>query len=312
MSNKHLAALRERDDVLTKIALGYKQGAFIGERIAPVVYTTKEGIKVPKFGRGAFVEYDTERAVGAASNIITLDKGGYLPVVLEEHDLAAGVDYREQAEARFDLHAKATRRVTAGIQLKQEIETARLIQDKAVYESGHSKDLSSTKQWSDGTSDPLTDIADAKEVVRAACGVRPSVLVLGASVFHALTKNTALRNALSANADKTLLTREQITRLLDLDEIIIGEAVASVDGRKQPKDIWGNFASLIVRPTAQSAGNDEGEPSFAYTFRRHGMPVVDRYDEVGGKVEYVRYTDIRKAAVVGGACGYLFEKPIAA
>ena len=97
--SKHLAALRERDEVLTNLAIGHKQGAFIGERIAPVVYVEKEGIKVPKYGKAAFVEYDTERAVGADSNVITLDAGAYLPVVLEEHDLAAGVDYREQHES---------------------------------------------------------------------------------------------------------------------------------------------------------------------------------------------------------------------
>ena len=83
------------------------------------------------------------------------------------------------------------------------------------------------------------------------------------------------------------------------------------DGKKATQDIWGNFASLLVRPTVSAAGNDEGEPSFGYTFRRRGMPVVDRYNEVGGKVEYVRYTDIRKAAAIGGACGFLFQNPIA-
>ena len=66
-----------------------------------------------------------------------------------------------------------------------------------------------------------------------------------------------------------------------------------------------------MRPNAASGGNDEGEPSFGYTFRRRGMPVVDRYEEVGGKVEYARYTDIRKAVVVGGACGFLFENAVA-
>ncbi len=69
--------------------------------------------------------------------------------------------------------------------------------------------------------------------------------------------------------------------------------------------------SLIVRPHAVSDGNDEGEPAFGYTFRRRGMPLIDRYDGVGSKVEYARYTDIRKAAVVGSACGYLFEKAVA-
>ena len=131
MSATHLRKLRGQiDPVLTNLAVGYKQAEFVGEKIMPVVFTDKEGLQVPTFGKGSFVEYDTERAVGAASNVITLDVPNYLPVVLEEHDLAAGVDYREEAESLFDEQAKATRRVTSGVQLRQEIETATLLQVK--------------------------------------------------------------------------------------------------------------------------------------------------------------------------------------
>lgn len=311
--SKYLAELRERDEVLTRLAVGYKQAAFVGERIAPVVYTDKEGIKVPKFGKGAFVEYETERAPRADSNVITLDRGSYLPVVLEEHDLAAGVDYRVQHESRFDEKAKAARRVTGGIQLKQEIEIARLIQSKSVYQSGHTLDLSAAaeKQWSHDKSDVQEALETAKETVRAACGVRPNVLVVGAKVLSKLRMNEGLRANLAANDRKVLLNIEMLKNLLDVEDIIVGEAVYSADGKKDSQDVWGNFAALIVRPHIVSDGNDEGQAGFAYTFRRRGMPVVDRYDGVGGKVEYVRYTDIRKAAVVGGACGYLFQNPIA-
>lgn len=310
--SKHLAALRERDEVLTNLAVGYKQAAFIGERIAPVVSVNKEGIKVPVFGKGAWVEHETERAVGAASNVTTMDRGSNMPIVLEEHDLAIGVDYREQHESRFDEQAKATRRVTTAIQLKQELEIARLIQDKSVYAKGHTEDLASeeAKKWSNDASDIQTQLEKAKEIVRAACGIRPNVLVVGPQVLSKLRMHEGLRNLVSSNQHKVLLNIEILKTLLDLDEIIVGEAVYSADGKKPTQDIWGNFASLIVRPHIVSDGNDEGEAGFAYTFRRRGMPVVDRYDGVGGKVEYVRYTDIRKAAVVGGACGYLFQNPI--
>lgn len=308
--SSHLRKLRGQiDPVLTQIAVGYKQGEFISEKIMPVVYTDKEGVQVPKFGKGSVVEYATERAVGAASNIITLDTPSYLPVVLEEHDLAAGVDYREQAESLFDEQAKATRRATVGVQLRQEMEAATLLQSKTVYESGHSQDLSLTKKWSDKTADPVKDVANAREVVRAACGVKPNVLVLGASVAHALAYHPVLQGLLGNNAHK-IITPELMKMLFEVDEIIIGNAVSAPAPNKQSKDIWGGFAALIVRPTIQSSGNDEGEPTFGYTFRRRGMPVIDRYTEHGGKVEYARYTDIRKVAAVGGACGFLFEKAV--
>lgn len=309
--SSHLRRLRGQvDPVLTNLAVGYKNAEFIAEKIFPQVFTDKEGVQVPVFGKGSFVEYDTKRAVGAASNVITLDAPNYLPIVLEEHDLAAGVDYREQAESLFNEQAKATRRATKGVQLRQEIETAALLQAKSAYQSGHTKDLAATKKWSADDSDPLADIESARETVRAACGVRPGVLVVGASVLSQLKRNKALLASLSANDRKSLLTVEQLKNLLELDDIIVGQAVSSVATSKPTKDVWGKFASLIVRPDLVSDGNDEGEPAFGYTFRRRGMPVVDRYEEVGGKVEYARYTDIRKAAVVGSACGFLFENAV--
>jgi hypothetical protein len=126
----YLKGKRVVDPVLTSIARGYKNAAFIGERIFPIVLTDKEGVTVPTFGKSAFVEYDTERAVGADSNVLVREKTGKLDLVLNEHDLAAPVDYREQAESMFNEEAKAIRRVTSGVNLKRELYAARLAQDK--------------------------------------------------------------------------------------------------------------------------------------------------------------------------------------
>lgn len=47
----YLKGKRVVDPVLTSIARGYKNAAFIGERIFPVVLTDKEGVRVPTFGK---------------------------------------------------------------------------------------------------------------------------------------------------------------------------------------------------------------------------------------------------------------------
>ena len=76
----HLKALRQVDPVLTQLAIGYRQATFIGEQVMPVVNVEKEGIRVPAYGKASFVEYQTERAPHAASNVMTLDKATMLPV----------------------------------------------------------------------------------------------------------------------------------------------------------------------------------------------------------------------------------------
>lgn len=137
----YLKGKRVVDPVLTSIARGYKNAAFIGERIFPVVLTDKEGVRVPTFGKTAFVEYDTERAVGADSNVLVREKTGTLDLVLGEHDLAAPVDYREQAESMFNEESKAIRRATNGVNLRRELIAARLAQDEKVYRIRYADEL---------------------------------------------------------------------------------------------------------------------------------------------------------------------------
>ena len=307
----HLKNLRQIDPVLTQLAIGYKQNEFIAETVMPVVGVDKEGNRVPVFGKGSFVSYETERAAGAESNIVTVDAASMMDVVLAEHDLAVPVDYREKAESMFDMRVKATYKATNGIKLHQEIQTAELVQNDSVYHNNLKENLSLSpdKQWNNAKSDPLEAIFSAKEKVRRECGQEPNILVLGASVFNKLKINENLKSYLSGTEHK-LLNKDILKNLFELDDIIVGKAVSTVQPNNPVEDIWKNFAALLIRPQIRTTGNDEGEPSFGYTFRLRGMPRVDHYLGNGGKIEYSRYTDIRKPAAVGGSCGYLFKNVI--
>lgn len=48
----YLKGKRVVDPVLTTVARGYKNAAFIGDQLFPVVQMEKEGAKVPTFGKG--------------------------------------------------------------------------------------------------------------------------------------------------------------------------------------------------------------------------------------------------------------------
>lgn len=308
----YLKGKRVIDPVLTNIARGYKNAAFIGERIFPVVHTDKEGVTVPTFGKSAFVEYDTERAVGADSNVLVREKTGKLDLVLNEHDLAAPVDYREQAESMFNEEAKAIRRVTNGVNLKRELYAARLAQDKTVYPASSVKALAAAERWVGGKGDPISIIEDGIEAVRNKTGLRPNLMTMGASVMALLKFHPAIQAAIGANERKRI-TLDILKDLFQVDEVVIGEPVSMAsmkeaqDKDKLPSDIWGDNLMLHYVGKAQAGADsaDENEPSFGYTLRRKGMPVADKYDSNGGKVKYCRYTDIYKVAVVGGDAGYL-------
>ncbi|WP_369436618.1 hypothetical protein [Serratia marcescens] len=305
----YLKGKRVVDPVLTTVARGYKNAAFIGDQLFPVVQMEKEGAKVPTFGKGVFAVYDTKRAVGADSNIMIREKQDTMDILLDEHDLAAPVDYREQHESMFNEEAKAARRATNGIELRREIYAAEMAQNPKIYLASAVKKLSKDEAWvKDGKAngDPLRVIEDGMEVVRQNIGLRPNVITFGASVMALLRFHPALQAAIGANERKRI-TDDILKDLFQVDKVLIGAPRSlSTDGKKV-SDLWADNVMLhyITGPQVGSDSADENEPSFGYTFRRTGMPVIDKFDSAGGKVVNVRYTDIYKVAVVGSDAGYL-------
>lgn len=302
----YLKGKRVVDPVLTSVARGYKNAAFIGENLFPIVHVEKEGIIVPLFGKGAFVEYDTERAIGAESNVLLREKASSMDLVLNEHDLAAPVDYREQAESLFNEESKAIRRATNGVNLKRELYAARLAQDPKVYLAGSKKALAAAERWVNGGGEPVKVIEAGIEAVRNATGLRPNIMTMGASVMSALRYHPAIQAQIGANERKRI-TAEILQDIFQIPRVVIGEPVSSPSVKKDTTDIWADNLMLhyVSAPQPGVDTADENEPSFGYTFRRKGMPVADKYEGVGGKVNYARFTDIYKVAVVGGDAGYL-------
>lgn len=299
-----LRKLRVVDPVLTSLARGYRNAQYIGEHLFPVADIDKESGIIPLFGKEAFRLWDTERAIRAKSNVMTADDADTLDVVLREHDLAYPVDYREQAEAMFNEEAKAARRVKDAIDLGREVRAAYLAQNPSTYLSGAKVTLSGSSKWVNSGGDPIKDVEDGKEVIRQRTGMRPNTAVIGAATYASLKFHTKLAAALGSN-ERKLITLEHLKALWGVEDIFIGEALAA-NGAGATGDIWGDNVVLayVAKPGAgQNADHDT--PSFGYTLRKKGMPETDKYDAEGGKVSFVRHTDIYKLVVVGADAGYL-------
>lgn len=299
-----LKKLRIVDPVLTNLARGYHNAQFIAEALFPVVPVPKEGAIVPLFGKEAFRLWETERAIRAVSNVMTPDDINTLDVVLREHDLAYPVDYRESHEALFDIEARAAIRVKDALDLGREYAAAQLAQNPASYPDGSKVVLYGASQWSGSGGDPVAVVEDAKEAMRAKIGVRPNTLVMGASAYATLKFHAKLQEALGSN-ERKLITIEHLRALFGIPDIRIGEALA---GDTTTGDIWGDNVILIYVPAARAGtSRSYDEPSWGYTLRLNNMPETDRYDTDGGKVRYVRHTDVYKQMIVGPDAGYLIS-----
>jgi len=303
-----LKQLRVVDPVLTNIARGYRNAQFVGEALFPLANMDKEAGIVPLFGKEAFRLWDTERAIRAQSNVMTPDDLNTMDVVLREHDLSYPVDYREQAESMFDAEARAAKRVKEAIDLRREVSCAGLAQNVNTYLSGAKVALAGASQWSVSGGDPVAVVETGKEVVRSRIGVRPNTILMGASVYAALKFHTKLQGALGANEAK-LITLEHLRMLFGVQDIVVGEALA---GDTTTSDIWAdNLVLAYVAKPGSGEQSDYETPSFGYTLRKKGMPETDKFDTNGGKVRYVRHTDMYKPVVVGADAGYLISDIVA-
>lgn len=303
-----LKQLRVVDPVLTNIARGYRNAQFVGEALFPLADMDKEAGIVPLFGKEAFRLWDTERAIRAQSNLMIPDDLNTMDVVLREHDLAYPVDYREQAESMFDAEARAAKRVKEAIDLRREVSCAGLAQNVNTYLSGGKVALAGASQWSANGGDPVAVVETGKEVVRSRIGVRPNTILMGASVYAALKFHTKLQGALGANEAK-LITLEHLRTLFGIQNIVVGEGLA---GDSTTADIWSD--NLVLAYVAQPGAGEKSDyetPSFGYTLRKKGMPETDKYDTNGGKVRFVRHTDMYKPVVVGADAGYLISDIVA-
>lgn len=303
------SALRIVDPVLTNLAYGYTNAEFVSEALFPFAQVDKEGVKIPKFGREHFMLYNTERALRAASNQIVPTDIGTVSVTLTEHDLAYPIDYREESEAMFPLQAWATNMVMSGVRLRREVIAAGIATNPANYAASNKVTLSGTGQFSDPASDPQAVIETAKEAIRKNIVRQPNTMVIGAAAWAAMKRNPQLKGLLAT--DRTRLVRlNDLQDIFDIPNIVIGNSVQVSDANVS-SDVWGDSIVLAYVPGASpNVPRTPYEPGYGYTLRK-GMPEVDTYVTEGGKIQFIRATEIFQPYLLGAEAGYLISDVVA-
>lgn len=306
-----LSNLRVVDPVLSALAIGYSNAELIGHHLLPFVEVEKEGGKIPKFGSDAFKLYKTERALRAESNRLVPETPDQITVSLDEHDLEYPIDYREDAEAAFPLQAHATNRVVEAIRLRHEKMVADMVQDPNNFPVGNKIALSSTDAFTNPDSDPEGVVDDAKEAIRTKVVKEPNTMVIGQTAWRALKRHPKLRAILSDTRSR-LVRLADLREIFEIDNIVIGKSVYQAQAGLT-SDIWGGNLVLAYVPTGAPAKAGDApvrsayEPSFGYTLRKQGNPVVDTRMGDGGKLELIRNTDIFKPNLLGAEAGYLVK-----
>jgi len=302
-----LEELRIVDPVLTNIARGYSNDAYIGTVLAPIVPVQKEAGKIPQFGKEAFKLYNTERAIRAKSNRLSPEGRTTIDFTLTEHDIEYPIDYREAEEDLFNLQVYATQTTIDIILLRLEKEIADKVQDLNTYPSTNKITLSGTSKFTSADSDPIATIETGKDAIRSAIGKYPNVMVMGPATYGALKSHGKILDRIKY-AMKGIVTTDILAEIFDIPTVVVGKSIYAADAGVF-YDVWQDNIVLAYVSPAPSGGAERTpyEPSFAYTLRKKNKPETDTYDEVGGKLHIVRTTDLLTVKIVGADAGYLIN-----
>lgn len=308
-----LALTRIADPILTNIARGYSNAELIGDKLFPVVEVTKEGGKIPVFGKDAFKLWNTARALRAGSN----EGEGVLPTTVPytttEHDFQIPLDYRELAEAELlNLEAYTTLGVQSQLALGKEKEQADLAQDLANYSSDNKVTLTDDF-FNEDAIDFIKELLDYKLALASLIGKDPNNMVIGGDCWRHLVMHPKFRGLLTVGSTTALdlsvmPTLQRLSDILEIPNIYIGKAIYS-DGGTFEK-IWGNNIILAYVAPPSGIAQNPYEPAFGYTLRKKNHPVVDKYMTEGGKVTKIRNTDNYDIKIVGADGAFIINNPI--
>ena len=307
MSQMTASQARVIDPILTNVARGYTNGAMVGMQLFPAAPVGVRGGKIVKFGRENFQRYATARAPGSTVATVQYGYAGE-SYSLVDHGLAGlvPVELLEDANAvpGIDLAGGAVRMVQDVVALNLEAEQAALARNAASYATAHKTTLAAATQWSHEDSDPIKAVETAKEVVRAAVGMRPNTMVIGPKVLAALKTHPLILDRIKYTG-RDVPTLELLASLFGVDTVASGDAVQE-DAAGTIADLWGGDAVLAYTAIAGLA--TQGTPSYGYTYRLRNYPVVERpyYDADLRSWKYPTFDAV--APVLAGAdAGFLFK-----
>lgn len=298
------------DPVLSEVARGYQNGQMVGNKLFPVVPVGQRGGKVIEFGKESFKLYATGRAPGSNTKRVQFGYDGS-DFALRQDALEGVLPYENMEEANavpgIDLASGTVTGVQDIIFLGREYEQANIARNAGNYGTNNQVTLSGTDQWSDPASTPGVVVKDAVEQVRSQTGKRPNIVVIGAAVFAALQENPSILDRIKYTG-RDSITTAMLANLWGVQEVAVGDAI--YDNAGTMADVWGN--DVVVAYTQIAGVNNRGLPSYGYTYRLRGYPMVEQpYYDRNAKSWVYPVTDEAKPVLAGADAGFLIQAAVA-
>jgi len=292
------------DSALTNVSVMYRNGKFVADQVFPELPVDKQSNKYFTYGIDNLRVDEDERRPGAVSNKIDWGLSPN-PYYCDGHALHTPMpdEWRGNADQAIDLDTDMTIALTDKILLAREVNVA-----SAVAAGATTVDQSGTK-WDVDTNDPVKIIDTQKETIAQATGQKPNSMLLSRPVFRGLRNNALVKQRISGALNGiggSLITAEALATVLEIDNLIIGEAVKVTSNEGQAVTssyVWGKNALLFYRPPSPGLRTISLGYLFTWTVGRMSalvykgrLPDLEHSDYI----EVMRYYDPRVVAAAAG------------
>ena len=317
MPQLNLAQARVINPVLTNVAQGFKQSGFVGNALFPTIPVAQRAGNIITFGREDFMLYNTARAPGentrrvqfgysgSAFALVDYSLEGSLPIELQQEMMSGANGWS------VDGASMAINKVDRIMALRLEKAQADIARNAATYAAPNKVTLSGTSQWSDfgATSDPIANIETAKEAIRAAVGIRPNTVVMGARVMASCRQHPKIVDRMKYTG-RDVATAEILASLFGVQRVLVGDAIWSNDAGTAFTDVWGR--DVVVAYTELDSVAGMGTPTYSYTYNLGGYPIVEEpYYDRNAKSWFFPVTRAEAPVMVAPNAGYLITNAVA-
>lgn len=299
------------DAALSNLSRQFKNNALIAELVAKVLIVAKPSGKYFQYGRQAFRLPDTYRKDGSESNQVHL-KISQATYSCDQHALSDIVtdNVRKNSDPAINPDFDTSEMLTDLILLRLEYDVATEMTTTARYANSNYSTLSGTTQWSDYVSSvPLTNIKDAKAVIRKLIGREANSIIFGGDVAETLSMHPDIKD-LRKYTDPNLLTEAGLPPKIMGLKVYEGKATRNIAYEDQTESmsyIWGKNAIIAYLP--EKVGLKTLAPWIV--IRETGYRETRKWRENKRKGDMIEVEDSYDIKEVADECAYLYTAAIA-
>lgn len=228
---------------LQNVSVQYRNKGYIGDRVFPIIDTANPKAKITKYLKGAWFRNEAAlRAAGARA------KRGSFPTTevslsTKEYAFAKEITDEDRKNAALP-NAPALKPEQDAIEfclqkidLYKEIVIAQLIKD-TTWIDGNAAGEDAGGLWAaSGSNTFLVDIMTGQKAIQAATGMKANVLLLDYGTFMSLKQESTILEKIKYT-QRGVLTVDLLAALLELDEVLVGEALVNVAKETKAGTEW--------------------------------------------------------------------------